>query len=217
MRSIVLACLLFAAGLPPLAKAGPAQAERHAEPARSETRQVGAFDAIAVHAPLELTISRSQQPSLQVSAPLAVLRTLTTTIEKGRLTIRLPDTRDTPPIRVTVATPSLRAIEITGAARVQATDLIADTLAVALTGSGMIALGGQVERLAVSLGGSGVLDLARLQARHATLDFTGSGEAHVYASQSVQAQLSGAGRIVIAGNPKQRSVAQSGSGQIVFQ
>jgi len=217
MRSIVLACLLFASALPPTS-AAPPQTVRHSEPAYSETRQIGTFDTIAVHAPLELTISRSQQPSLQVSAPQAVLRTLTTTVAQGRLTIRLPDMTNTPPpIRVTVATPSLRAIEIAGAARVQATDLITDTLAVALTGSGVIALGGQVERLTVSLGGSGALDLARLQAQHATLDFTGSGEVRLYASQSVQAQLSGAGRIVISGNPKQRSVAQSGSGQIVFQ
>jgi hypothetical protein len=216
MRFIVFACLLFAAALPP-AGAALAQAGRYIELTRSETRQVGAFDTIAVYASLELTISRSQEPSLQVTAPLAVLRTLTTTIERGRLTIRLPDMTDAPPIRVTVSIPSLRAIEIAGAALVQATDINTDTLAVALTGSGVITLGGQVERLAVSLGGSGVLDLARLKARHATLDFTGSGEVHVYASQSVQVQLSGAGRIVIAGNPKQRSVAQPGSGQIVFR
>ena len=62
--------------------------------------------------------------------------------------------------------------------------------------------------------GSGDLSLQKLQANHVNITINGSGDAGVWANQSIAAQVNGSGDIVYKGNPTEVDTKVNGAGDI---
>jgi hypothetical protein len=86
-----------------------------------------------------------------------------------------------------------------------------------LMGSGALTLAGAARSVKVQSSGSGTLDAQRLRADAVEVRQTGSGNTSVTAHATVAAAVSGSGDIDVYGNPPQRTISRTGSGDVHFE
>jgi hypothetical protein len=86
-----------------------------------------------------------------------------------------------------------------------------------MVGSGQITASGSCQTLEAQLTGSGDLDARHLAAEKVTVNLKGSGTTHVFAKQSADLTLRGSGDIRVLGNPDQRNVSRTGSGDVSWE
>jgi hypothetical protein len=91
-----------------------------------------------------------------------------------------------------------------------------DSVEAELTGSGTIILAGAARSFQASSNGSGTLDAQRLRADDVKVRQTGSGDTSVTAHATVAVAVSGSGDVAVYGNPPQRSISRTGSGDVHF-
>lgn len=86
-----------------------------------------------------------------------------------------------------------------------------------MVGSGQITASGSCKTLNAELTGSGDLDARHLAAEKVTVNLKGSGTSQVFAKQSADLTLRGSGDIRVMGNPDQRNVSRTGSGDVSWE
>lgn len=87
-------------------------------------------------------------------------------------------------------------------------------LEVGVTGSGDVKLNGRADVANVNVSGSGDYTAPEVATLSTTVRVSGSGDAKVYATQKIDASVSGSGDIIYGGSPKQVTTATHGSGDI---
>lgn len=85
-----------------------------------------------------------------------------------------------------------------------------------LMGSGEMTLAGAARSVKLQSSGSGMLDARRLRADRVEVRQTGSGNTSVTANETVAAAVSGSGDVDVYGNPSQRTISRTGSGDVHF-
>ncbi len=101
------------------------------------------------------------------------------------------------------------SLAITGPGLLTVGELKTTSLAVNLSGVGAIDVAGTTDELAVTLSGAGSFRAARLVALKASVRLSGVGSATVWAKDTLEASISGAGVIEYYGSPK---LVQSNTG-----
>jgi hypothetical protein len=86
-----------------------------------------------------------------------------------------------------------------------------------VVGSGQITSSGSCKTLNAELTGSGDLDARHLASEKVTVNLKGSGTSHVFAKQSADLTLRGSGDIRVSGNPDNRNVSRTGSGDVTWE
>jgi len=81
-------------------------------------------------------------------------------------------------------------------------------------GSGDFKLSGETRDLECTLTGSGEVDSRNLKSENAKIKITGSGNAKVFASNTLRATISGSGNVLYWGNPSLPEVNVTGSGKV---
>ena len=89
-----------------------------------------------------------------------------------------------------------------------------DSVLLQISGSGQITASGSSKSLKAALTGSGDLDAEHLASDQVSVNLSGSGTAHVFAKEVAKLILRGSGDIDVSGNPSQRTVNRSGSGDV---
>lgn len=117
------------------------------------------------------------------------------------------------PLVVTVSTPALEGISISGSATAQASGVTAERFDASISGSGTMEVSGTAGRLEASVSGSGDMRLFGLAARRAVVDVSGSGDIQLSAADALEVEVSGSGDVRYRGNPA-REVKISGSGSV---
>ena len=90
-----------------------------------------------------------------------------------------------------------------------------DNLSLNISGSGDITANGEVQTLIAKISGSGDIISAELISKSATITINGSGDAKIWASDSISAQINGSGDIEYYGNPINVKSKINGSGDII--
>lgn len=86
-----------------------------------------------------------------------------------------------------------------------------------IVGSGDVTVQGDVENLSAKMNGAGDIDAENLHADNVNLTLNGSGDTSVYAKKSVTAVLHGSGDVRVHGQPGQRNITKTGSGEVDFE
>jgi hypothetical protein len=94
------------------------------------------------------------------------------------------------------------SLAITGPGLLTVGTLKVPTLTVNLSGVGAIDVAGQTDELSVTLSGAGSLKASRLEAGKASVRLSGVGTATVWAKNSLETSISGAGVIEYYGSPQ---------------
>jgi hypothetical protein len=117
-------------------------------------------------------------------------------------------------ITVVITSPSLAGAELSGALKLEATQLNGDRFALDTSGATKVTLAGRANRLIASLTGASKLNAESFQTEDIEISVTGAGRADVTATNSIKAAITGAGRVSYRGNPKSVEKKITGAGKI---
>jgi hypothetical protein len=117
-------------------------------------------------------------------------------------------------VTVVITSSSLSGAELSGALKLEATQLSGDRFTLETSGATKVTLGGGTNRLVASLTGASRLNAATLQTQDVEISVTGAGQADVMATNSLKAAITGAGRVSYGGNPKSVEKKVTGAGKI---
>lgn len=117
---------------------------------------------------------------------------------------------------VEVGSESLTLVH-SGAGPVEGGPLTVDALQVTLDGAGGTTLSGTATDADIDVTGAGGFGDADLVVEHLTLTLTGTGGAELTVTESIDATLTGVGGAVIHGDPPDRDVHASGTGEVSFE
>jgi hypothetical protein len=186
-------------------------------PGTTENRAISGFTSVNILAPVEMTYSVSPTRSLSVTAPANILPLITTTVKNGQLNIGLKGAVElTQPIAIVASGSTLGQVNLGGAGFLHVSGLNGPDFRVEETGSGEITAAGQVQKVDVSMSGSGDVNLSALHAKQVDVSVSGVGNVIAYASQRAHVDVSGVGSVQIHGHPTNQNVDQIGLGLVTF-
>jgi hypothetical protein len=203
--------------------------------ALTERRAIDEVKEVVVSGSENVRFTRSDVPTVSVTADDNLLPYLQTSVSNGKLTFRTRtgySVRSVTPITYTVALPRLERLSVSGAAKVQAAGVSGDALTIKLSGAGNITLAdldcknlsltlsgagnatlsGKADTIALRLSGAGDLDAGRLKAEHGEVQISGAGTTTVWATEDLKARISGAGTVYYKGQPRiEQKISGAGS------
>ena len=202
----------------------------------TETRQVSGFDSIDLSGVGRLIVKQDGTESLTIEGDDNIVPKVKSEVAGGKLTIGLEkNTGINPklPLVFNVTVREIRALALSGAGSIEASDikssnfeasisgagsaalgnLAADSLKASLSGAGDFKVSGTVTSQDVTISGAGSYRADDLQSRDATVRTSGVGSANVHASDNLTARLSGVGSIRYYGSPAVQA-SRSGIGSI---
>jgi hypothetical protein len=116
--------------------------------------------------------------------------------------------------KVEIVVTSLREVSIHGACDAEIEGFRGDSFCYNLSGAGDLTMDGEVDDLEIKVSGAGNADTSDLKAQNVEVSVSGAGNARVYAARSLQARVSGVGKITYYGDPQEKSTRVSGIGSI---
>jgi hypothetical protein len=184
----------------------------------SENRDVEAFDSIEIGGAFELIVhvDPSAKQRIEVSGDDNIVPEITTKVSGGELEIDIEHGMVRPKLamKVEVWVPSLTGLEAGGASDITVEGLHGESFDLDLSGASDSRFSGSVDRFEVDLSGAGDLDAQKLHAKTVDIELSGAGEADVWASDRLDAEISGAGSVRYFGDPKDVHQDVSGAGSI---
>lgn len=184
----------------------------------SQAREVPPFRGVELAGSNTVTIRVGGEQSVVVHADDNLIDTVTTDVSGGSLVIGNRSDGVTiissVPMRVDVTVPEVDVLTLSGSGTIEAAGIATDSATVALPGSGIVNAGGRVDRLDVTLAGSGDAQLSELVAADVRAVVTGSGRILVNATETLDASVPGAGSIVYTGAPEHVKQRIDGVGSV---
>ncbi len=204
----------------------------------TQKKEASNFDEISLSVPGKLILTQGNSYSVELEGYESDLNKIETEVRANTLLIKLKKNHyriKNVILRVTM--PEIKELNVAGsgiikaATPIKAEDLVADisgsgeicidklnanNLELDISGSGNIKLTGtgKLQTLKFSISGSGDIDACGLEVSDIEGDISGSGSACIWATDALDADIAGSGRISYKGNPEKLHTNVSGSGKI---
>lgn len=212
---VFIFCLLLQAGVVSCAVTNDDCVEGNGK-VKEQQRNVAEIDQIQVSGAFDLFLEAGEKQQLMVVADENLLPYITTTVS-GRVlkvsTSRSVCTANSMEIRLSVG--RLNYISADGSSDFQIKGIDEKRLQLQLSGANELSIAGETDNLEVELSGASDLDAAKLRAKKAKLVVTGSAEAKVNASETLDVDISGVGEIYYLGSPTVRVNDQTGMADVL--
>ena len=139
-----------------------------------------------------------------------------TIVTDGELELKIDQWLVRPKINTTIEVwvASLSEISVSGAADMTVDGLHGERFELAVSGASTSTLSGAIGTFEVTSSGANTLDARELQAKTVEISVSGAGDANVWASERVDASVSGAGNVIYHGNPPDVEEDVSGAGSV---
>jgi hypothetical protein len=180
--------------------------------AKTESRDVKDFTAIHFSGVGKVVIEQTGQESLSITADDNLLPLLESSVSDGVLHLGVKEGNSLSPktpIEFKVGVKDISNVSLSGAGDVEIKQLKTEKLDVTISGVGNATASGSADKLIVTVSGTGNFDGEKFEAKHATVNCSGVGNAVVNAADSLDATVSGVGSVEYLGKP---DVKQSVSG-----
>jgi phage shock protein PspC (stress-responsive transcriptional regulator)/phenylpyruvate tautomerase PptA (4-oxalocrotonate tautomerase family) len=192
-------------------------------PSVDEARTYEAFTSLDVSDNIEVELIHDSLKQMVVSAPEKVLSQVKTEVNNGRLRIYTDKFLLNYPVKVTLSVDSLYELEASGASKITTLgsftttsfklDLsgasqaklelfVSGNTDVELSGASFAEFVGSGNKLNVDASGASKLKAELFRTKNAVVQSSGAAHSEVYATESIDADASGAGEIDVTGNPK---------------
>ena len=204
------------------------------------TKDTGAYDAIHISGPFEVTLTKGQEGSISFEGDEKELEKVTYKMKYNALDIGLEKTRFwrswnsiKGKIYVEIPVQDINELSISGSGSVKGSipesadlklaisgsgdlhiEANAESLDCSISGSGNIHATGAAEELKVSIAGSGSVLAEEIKAQDVKVRIAGSGDAKVHSTQSLDVSIAGSGDVSYKGNPTKISQDIAGSGKV---
>lgn len=180
-----------------------------------EKRNVPAFTALDISGAYEVEIVIKPEQSLEIEGDDNLLPLIKTEVKNGVLNITNDKGFSTrQKLRVRIAVTSLEGISTSGASDINASNVKSEDFKIDASGAGRLQISGETKTLDIDMSGAGEVDAKDFHAQKVKIDSSGAAQADVYASEELNADVSGAGNVNYYGNPKVINENSSGVGTI---
>ena len=180
----------------------------------TETRQTDDFSSIESGGGIHVSIGIGEASSLEVSAQGNVLPLIVTEVVDDTLRIRSSTGYTTTArVAVTLTTPQLDRIQLSGGSHGDIDGLAADEFDVQLSGGSVLTASGTANTVMLGVSGGSVGQLGGLTATTVEVDLSGGSRAEVRATDHVNGSASGGSRVSVAGGAD-ASVNVTGGSQV---
>ncbi|HUQ34125.1 MAG TPA: head GIN domain-containing protein [Pyrinomonadaceae bacterium] len=180
-----------------------------------EKREVPTFSSLEISGAYEVEIVAQKEQSLEIEGDDNLLSLIKTEVDDGVLRIYSEKSFNTKnKLRVRIAVQRFNGINTSGASDIAASGIKTDNFDVDASGASNINLAGETQSLRVDMSGAGELDAKELHAQGVRVGISGAARADVYATENLEAHVSGAGNVNYYGDPKNVSEDASGAGSI---
>lgn len=169
-----------------------------------ESRNVTGFEEVDLRGVGNLIIEQTRSESLTVEAEEDVLPKLRTEVINNHLIIGpKPNTtiHTTEPINYRLTVEDLSALKVLGSANVEAEGISTDRLAVTISGTGNVRMGGEADEQEINILGSGNYRAEDLESKEVKINVAGAGSAIINVSEELNANVSGVGSVEYIGDP----------------
>lgn len=182
---------------------------------KTEKRDVGAFSAVDVSGAYEVEIVCQKQPGVEVEGDENILPLVQTYVKNSTLYITSEQGFNVKKaIKVRVTTGNLEGVSSSGASKITLEGVKNEQLMIETSGAGYIDAAGETKSLEIESSGASKVDVRDLRASRVKVSLSGAGHANVYASEEVNANVSGAASVTYYGEPKVVNKSVSGAGSI---
>ena len=180
-----------------------------------ESRNTGEFSGIKVAGIFRVKYEQSSETSVVVKGDDNILPHIKTEVRDGVLKIYSDKRFKTRKgVIVSVSSPNLEKLYVSGVARVTASKLDTANLAVKSSGASKLELNGKVEKLNVRMSGATRIKGSSLKVNTAEIRGSGAASARVDVSGSLKAKVSGASSVRYVGKPSVIEKSVSGAGSV---
>jgi len=167
------------------------------------TRTLSDFNTVRVNIPFNVNITCNGNRSVDISADSNIAPLISTEIQNSILVISTTKSFNTKnEITISVNAPQLNSIQCSGAGNLTVTEINTDKLNVTANGATEISLTGKVQNFQLNSSGSSTINAKNLISKNTKLQMTGAGEAQIFASNNLNAQITGAADVTYYGKPK---------------
>ncbi len=185
----------------------------------TETRNVGAFNAIELRGAARVDVLVGPAASISLVGSRQTIDRTTTRVENGRLILEqrrawLPISFGNERLQARLTLPLLQSFTLNGAGQASINGITVGELQISLQGAGQIEAVGTAPSVEAVINGAGQMDLSRLVAQRVTATVNGAGQLELHATESLAATLNGVGQIRYQGNPSDVKSQLNGVGQI---
>jgi hypothetical protein len=170
---------------------------------KSMTKKVNDFNKIVVSNALDVVFTQGSKSDLEITGDDNIIPAVHTEVNNGVLLLGIKKSYSASmPIIVSMQSPSISAITVTGASDVTLRSINTDKLQINLTGTGDISASGKVKSLSINVQGTGDINSKNLDAESVHVQLSGSGDIVLTALNSLVAELVGSGDILYYGHPE---------------
>jgi hypothetical protein len=184
----------------------------------TETRELESFDAIAIDGGFILIahVDPAVTQRVELRGDDNIVPAVVATVADRELELTIDHWLVRPKIDMTVEVwvPSLRKISVSGAADMRVDGLHGERFDLAVSGASTSTLSGTVDHFEVVSSGANTLHASELHAKVVKIDVSGAGDSEVWASEQLDATVSGAGNVRYHGQPEDVQEDVSGSGSV---
>lgn len=180
----------------------------------TEDRKLEKFDTVSIAGSTSVVWKKGDTYAAQVTVDDNIQKHLKTEVNGSELKIYLEGNISTSSdVKVQITCPNVKSLSIAGSGSFSGDSLDAESFEATISGSGEIDLDGTVETLNLTVTGSGEANLSGLKSKQVSAQITGSGNAQVNATETLDANITGSGTVSYIGDPKVTKNI-TGSGEI---
>jgi hypothetical protein len=184
----------------------------------TETRELASFDAIEIDGGFILVVhvDPAVNQRVDVRGDDNIVPEVVATVSDGELELTIDQWLVRPKLDTTIEVwvPSLSAIKVSGAADMRVDGLHGERFELAVSGASTSKLSGTIDHFEVDSSGANTLDARELHAKVVKIAVSGAGDSDVWASEQLDANVSGAGNVRYHGEPENVQEDVSGAGSV---
>ncbi len=205
---------------------------------KSTEHSISAFKNVEVSGAIELYVAQGETKPVKIETDENLLQYIEVVQEGNRIIIKSRsgfNLRPTGKIKVYVSSPVYNNIEVSGASNINGVAKIVNTenlkldvsgagdinmevdapaIGADISGAGSVNLKGETKTFDLTLTGAGKAHCYELLSETTTVDISGAGDADVFASVKLDAQVSGAGSVTYKGGATNVAQQVSGAGSV---
>lgn len=170
---------------------------------KTESRGVSAFTSIDVNGVYDLEIVCQQSPGLEIRADENILPLIVTQVRGNTLFIYNDKSIYTKnKLTIEITTRELEKISAIGSNQINISQIDSSKLSLKQSGSGKTVISGQTKELQLDISGAIYVDAKKMHSQIVRVAIDGASSAEIWATEELNASISGVGSINYYGNPK---------------
>ena len=180
----------------------------------TDPRNLADFYKITAGGAMSVDIKVGSPQSIVVECNKDSVPDIDTEVNDGELIISVEDNAKPTHLAVHIVVPKLESVDVAGSTETIVCGVNSKSFSLTTAGSAKVQAQGEVDDLDLELSGSSDLKASELKSKKCSITISGSGNADVYASQSLDANIAGSCTVKVHGNPAKVNQQIEGSGTI---